>query len=81
MTQVFEVSITDTFGGQANYSWLDLREVYVREMPTQRALIRAVKKQCGLVGRHKATWLGEVLELSFPKDNIVAFVQGDSSCA
>jgi hypothetical protein len=41
------VTITDTFGGEANYSWVDLHTIYI---PEQRDPIRYIKKQIGWTG-------------------------------
>jgi hypothetical protein len=41
------VTITDTFGGEANYSWVQFHEVYV---PIDRDPIRYIKKQIGWTG-------------------------------
>ena len=43
----FRVTITDTFGGEANYSWVKFHEVYV---PIKRDPIRYIKKQIGWTG-------------------------------
>jgi hypothetical protein len=41
------VTITDTFAGEANYSWVKFHEVYV---PLKRDPIRYIKKQIGWTG-------------------------------
>jgi hypothetical protein len=41
------VTITDTFGGEPNYSWVNFHQVYV---PNDRDPIRYIKKQIGWSG-------------------------------
>lgn len=45
----FDVEVTDTFGGEANYCWVDRDTIEVKT-DTQRAIIRAAKKAMGWNG-------------------------------
>ena len=48
MTIAYEM--TDTFGGEANYSWVRRGEVSLPEGASDLALVRRVKKALGLEG-------------------------------
>lgn len=41
------VELTDTFGGEPNYSWVELLEL---EANTTLGIVRAAKRELGLVG-------------------------------
>lgn len=71
----YRVQITDTFGGEPNYAWVRHCNVTHNGRPTTRAIVRQFKKQCGLVGRHVTANLGDCIEVRFPQDNIVAFIE------
>ena len=56
------VEYTDTFGGEANYSWVDRYEFDPAGM-SDLAIIRKAKYLCGLAGlRGRAAWYGEMYE-------------------
>lgn len=46
----FDVEYTDTFGGDANYSWTQRAVIEVPDEVTQRMLVRRAKKAMGLTG-------------------------------
>lgn len=71
----YRVQITDTFGGDPNYSWVRHYNVTHSGRPTTRAIVCKCKKECGLVGRHITANIGDCIEVRFPKDNIVAFIE------
>ena len=45
----FNVEYTDTFGGEANYSWVR-KETLTVKTDSQRAIVRAAKAFCGFTG-------------------------------
>jgi len=45
----FDVEKTDTFGGYANYCWVERKTIEVKK-DTRRAIIRAAKKAMGWSG-------------------------------
>jgi hypothetical protein len=49
-TETIPFEMTDTFGGEANYSWVRRGEVSLREGASDLALVRAVKAELGLTG-------------------------------
>lgn len=67
--------ITDTFGGEANYSWVRRGEVELREGASDLALVRAVKKALGLSGvRCTRSEIGELIELRPVGACVVVFI-------
>lgn len=75
MTTLWEVELTDTFGGEANYSWVT-RETF--ELPadaTARQIVTAAKAALGLTGCRCRTFdCGEGFELRPSGSLTVAFV-------
>jgi hypothetical protein len=69
--QLWEWEVTDTFGGQANYSWVNRGTV---KATTERGAIRAAKRAAGLYGRHRTTEYGDCLRCDMVGDCVVLFV-------
>jgi hypothetical protein len=60
----YQVELTDTFGGEANYSWVRRAEIEVPADITNRALVRRAKAALGLSGvRCERSNHGDMLEL------------------
>jgi hypothetical protein len=56
------VEYTDTFGGEANYCWVERHEFDPAGM-SELAIVRKAKKLCGLNGvKGRACWIGEMYE-------------------
>lgn len=47
---VYDCELTDTFAGEANYSWVKRATLIYSAEPTDRALILAAKRALGLTG-------------------------------
>jgi hypothetical protein len=59
----YAVEYTDTFGGDANYSWVRREIVAVEDACSDRALMRRAKKAVGLTAvRGTTTSFGDVIE-------------------
>jgi hypothetical protein len=65
--------LTDTFNGEANYSWVK-RGVISEPKKTDRGNIRYIKSLLGITARHKTENFGDTLRLTFPGDCIVLFI-------
>lgn len=66
---------TDTFAGEANYSWVRRGTFFTKENATQRQIVRAAKKELGLTGvRCKTFDNGDYFELRPIGSCTVAFV-------
>lgn len=60
-----QYEMTDTFGGEANYSWVHRGEIEMEDTPfSDLAAVRKVKKELGLAGvRCKTTNYGDMIKL------------------
>ena len=47
----WEFEYTDTFAGEANYSWVKRETVTYDDSPSDRALVRRAKAWAGITGR------------------------------
>lgn len=69
--------LTDTFGGEANYSWVRRIELDVPELLSEKAIVRRVKKEFGLSGlrARRRDSFGDSLALwGFDGDCVVLFI-------
>lgn len=70
----WDVEMTDTFGGEANYSWIKRGTTLVKEGASRLSLVRAVKRELGITGtRCRVTDHGDMLELKPYGSCTVAF--------
>lgn len=61
---IYSVEYTDTFGGQANYSWVNRFNISVTNEATIRQVVMDAKSICGLTGvRCRRSECGETIEL------------------
>lgn len=61
---LFDLEVTDLFGGQANYSWVEREELLLPDGASDLAIVRAAKKAMGLSGvRCRREDLGELIAL------------------
>jgi hypothetical protein len=59
----FDVEMTDTFGGEANYAWVRRDTIALRSGASGRAIARAAKRAMGMSGaRGRSHWDGDVYE-------------------
>lgn len=73
-TVVFDIELTDTFGGEANYSWVKRATVEAPATITDRALIRRAKQAVGICGPHRKQCGGELIALYPQGSCIVCFI-------
>lgn len=60
----YQIEITDTFGGDANYSWVRRHSIEVPDKATDLALIRRAKKKADWSSvRCKVSRCGDTIEL------------------
>ena len=71
---VMRIEYTDTFGGEANYSWCRRAELEFPEGASERSIIRALKAEVGFVGRHRKSSYGEEVRLDEVGASRVAFI-------
>ena len=70
----WDIEVTDTFGGQANYSWVERSKLRVPDGISDLALVRRIKSAAGYSGiRGRATVMGDSVEIRFPARCVVIF--------
>ena len=70
----WDIEVTDTFSGQANYSWVDRYAIRMPDDISDLALVRRIKSVTGYSGiRGRATVMGDSVEIRFPSRCIVIF--------
>ena len=58
-TMKFQVEYTDTFGGEANYSWVRRAEIELPESASNLAIMRKAKAAVGINGcKGRSYWNG-----------------------
>jgi hypothetical protein len=75
----FNAELTDTFCGEANYSWVKRVTFEAPSNAKTSLLVRRAKRALGLMGRHYVHDYGEEVKLTFGRDCIVAFIFPDLS--
>jgi hypothetical protein len=71
----WEVEYTDTFGGQANYCWVERAEFELSSNSSNRQIVTKAKGELGLTGvRCKTSSFGEGFELRPVNSCTVVFV-------
>lgn len=63
-TLTYNIEVTDTFGGEANYGWVRREKLKVDESVSDRALVRRAKKRIGWSGMPcRVAHYGDSIEL------------------
>ena len=72
----YTVELTDTFGGEANYSWVKRKTLIVPDTITDLALIRRAKSALGISGERTTTEdYGDTITVRFPRHTcMLAFI-------
>lgn len=72
----WKAEYTDTFGGQANYSWLRTVEFELPDTASNRQIVTEAKAKLGLTGvRCRTTAYGDCFELRPSNSCTVVFIQ------
>ena len=70
----WDIEVTDTFGGEANYAWVYRYAISMPGGISDLALVRRIKSAAGYSGiRGRATVMGDSVEIRFPTRCIVIF--------
>ena len=74
-TEKIPFKMTDTFGGEANYTWVRRGTVELKEGASDLAVVRAVKRALGLEGvRCTRSEYGDIIELRPVGACVVVFI-------
>lgn len=72
----YDCELTDTFGGEANYSWVRRETITLPDDASRRQVITAAKAALGLTGTRCRTFdYGDSWELRPHNSCTVAFIQ------
>jgi hypothetical protein len=75
MTLTFDCTLTDTFGGEANYGWVQRYRLELPDGATDRQIVRAGKAAMGLTGvRCRTEQVGDCWQLYPYGSCVVAFI-------
>ena len=70
----WDIEVTDTFSGQANYSWVQRSKLRVPDDISDLALVRRIKSVTGYSGIRGQTEIsGDSVEIRFPGRCVVIF--------
>ena len=70
----WDIEVTDTFGGEANYAWVDRYAIRTPDDISDLALVRRIKSVAGYSGIRGQTCInGDFVEIRFPSRCIVIF--------
>lgn len=73
--RTFDVTLTDTFGGVPNYSWVTREEITVDLYMDDSWIVRHAKSAVGMTGVRGITDnAGDVIEIRFPSLCKVLFI-------
>jgi len=71
----YKVELTDTFGGEANYTWVMRANVNINANYSGPWIVRQAKSALGLTGmKGKTTDFGDSIRVDFPSDCMVLFI-------
>ena len=74
MKEIFFVEVTDTYGGEANFSWVHRFKVHAS---TERGAMRKVERRLPYLGGVRKDWdRGDCQRWLWRKACVCAFVQG-----
>jgi hypothetical protein len=60
----YQIEVTDTFGGEANYCWVRRERINPPEQPSRRSLVRQAKAFAGWTGlRADVSDIGDMIEI------------------
>lgn len=59
----YQLEYTDTYGGEANYSWVKRKTLTAPDHISDQALVRRAKKLMGISGRHRRVDMGDTIAI------------------
>ena len=70
----WDIEVTDLFGGQANYCWVNRYDITTADDISDLALVRRIKSVTGYSGIRGQTYVsGDSVEIRFPGRCVVIF--------
>jgi len=79
-THTYQVELTDTYGGEANYAWVRRATIQVPEGASDRSIVRQAKAAIGLTGvRCSTSSYGDTIQLDIVGACQRCFISWDDS--
>ena len=70
----WDIEVSDTFGGEANYAWVDRYDITTADDISDLALVRRIKSVARYSGIRGRTYVsGDSVEIRFPACCVVIF--------
>lgn len=74
----YNIEVTDTFGGEANYSWVQRYTLDLLDTISNYALVRRAKREIGWSGKRcLSVTYGDMIEVRPYGECLVAFIKWD----
>jgi len=71
----WQLEHTDTFGDEANYSWVNREDVMIPSKYSRPWIVRKAKEAMGLTQLDHVTFdFGDIIRVDFRQDNQVLFI-------
>jgi hypothetical protein len=81
MNRIAIIEVTDTFAGEANYSWCRTSKYCYPEtgkIPSEKSVVRKLRNDVGLTGvKCKRTEYGDMIRYDVVGQSIVSFITWD----
>ena len=72
---MINIEITDTFGGEANYCWVERMEINDNDL-TNRQILKRVREKYGITCKlRKVLDCGDMVRYNFDKQNVCMFIE------
>ena len=74
--KIYNVTLTDTYGGVPNYSWVQRGEIQVKDEITSKGLSIHGRAAVGMTGIRSSCFVdhGDMIQIDFSPLNLVLFI-------
>ena len=74
--QTYEITLTDTFGGEANYGWVNRQEIKVSDGLSAKSIGTKARAAVGMTGVRSSMFVnyGDMIQIDFSAQNLVLFI-------
>ena len=74
--KTFDVTLTDTYGGEANYSWVHRAVIKTKDSITAKGLSIHARAAVGMTGVRSSMFVdfGDMIQIEFKKHNVILFI-------
>ena len=74
--KTFDVTLTDTYGGEANYSWVHRAVIKTKDNITAKGIGIHARAAVGMTGVRSSCFVdfGDGIQIEFKNDNLILFI-------